>query len=253
MNDPDKNAESLPPDQPAAKPARNRNPYGRKRGTKDKTKRYDAQGKKIAWALIKRRKERMEVIRRANEANTAALKLAESLEPLNELEILALELANVQRLNVFDIFRRLNTDQKTEAWTADRVGALLARARNKLTKAGELELAKPSGYQVADMQLRYDSLVSVIRRELAAMSPDQPAFTMLRAKLAKTAAEIEKMRDDALGTLQGKGPALGALAVAYVSHLREPGTEQAVSRPALAGALVRPRSTPPTPPPGGEQ
>lgn len=182
-------------------------------------------------AIKQERRAKMEGRRLAVIAESEARELAKKREAvLSPGEHQLLRLANVERAPLHEIAAALNAAHGTLTWDEVRVSEALERARAKLAKAGELEAARPLDYQAQDVRLRYDTIVRQLRAELLALSPGadeagspintSPLLIGPRAKLLKTIADVERMRDDVLAALSGNS-APRAMAVAYVSHLRQ--------------------------------
>lgn len=134
-----------------------------------------------------------------------------------------MRLVNVQRADpreVADVLNRLDSEgQDAPArakWTAERVMRVVERARTKLTRAGELEAARPNAYAQADARVRYDDIIRRMYDELGNL--EGPEFASARVKMLRAIADVERLRDE---SVRAFSPTVSQNAhVVYVSHLR---------------------------------
>lgn len=158
----------------------------------------------------------------ATAALTAQVIELDALPVYAEDEHEALTLVNYERKTPHEAVRILNERHNTQSWNLDRLADTLRAANAKLLRAGELHLTRPNAHVIEETRGRYDRLVALIQADLD-VTPTSAGFLSLRARLIKTMADIERMRDDAmqaLAPLPGTLPTGGALI--YVSKLRAP-------------------------------
>ncbi len=162
---------------------------------------------------------------------------------LSAVESQILNLVNVERADPSEVADILNRAQETQAWTVERVGGTLERARAKLLRAGEIEAARPSAYAAENARLRYGAIIRGMRAELAQIE-SAPETATLRAKLLRLIADVERMGDDAVTAITGKSvPNVGALV--YVSRLRDGGEPATPPREPLDAQAENARSSAP--------
>ncbi len=121
------------------------------------------------------------------------------------------------RKDVHTIARELNM-------RVSQVIRTIARIRTKYAKQGEIMLAQPDSAHLHETRTRYDSLIATLRADFARVPPDMFG---VRVKLARTIADIERMRDDALRAFGlGSTDENAHMGVVYVSHLRANGGDE---------------------------
>jgi hypothetical protein len=143
------------------------------------------------------------------------------LPSFSEHERDVLRLIIVERKDPHEVARLFNERVNGQGWTVERVGEVLARARAKMVKAGEIEAARPSAYLTDETRRRYDCLLAELRAELERLPIDSSLFIMARVKIIKTIADVERLRGDALQAIAPiPGTLPGGAALVYVSRLR---------------------------------
>lgn len=138
----------------------------------------------------------------------------------SDAEKIVIRVVNLEHRDIHAAIAALNEAQGTRHWTLEAATLTLHQAREKLKRIGEVEMARPNAYVVADCHARYGGLIEEMRRELERL-PDAPMFAPARAKIIKMLADMERTRDDAL---QAYAPLPGTLppgaGILYVSKLR---------------------------------
>ena len=152
--------------------------------------------------------------RKRSNTRTKLAKLSIS-HTLNEQESVVEKLHILNRLDIHAVAHELTI-------TPSHVLRIISRIRVKYAKQGELMLAQPDAAHAHETRTRYDSIIAKLRADFERVPEDMFG---VRVKMARTIADIERMRDDALHAF-GMGSSTAGTqvgAVVYVSHLRAKG------------------------------
>ena len=158
------------------------------------------------------------------------------VEPLVVADLLTDTEREVMRMHVnaklspSEISNALNAHTSSKrAYSPSKILKIIKRIDAKLERVGEHEHAKPNALHAQELRERFDSILRVLRSDLAETSGSVATYA-LRARLGKNIADIERTRDDCLRAFGIGNNPLGINAenaYVYVSHLVEPARKHA--------------------------